>query len=155
MDVTTRVITEYPKNPWSIANKKKKENIGTKYICAYCIGYLKLGKMPPICVMNSLQLHDTDAKLKKQDLCLTELEASLISVNLLFHKIFTLPRSRWTGLTGKVINVPITPETMNQTLVQLPRTPTSAGLISLTFKRMKDMKNTHQSEIDCTLTSSF
>ena len=96
-----------------IANKKKKENIGTKFICTYCVGYLKLGKMPPICVMNALQLQDTDEQLKEQDLWLTELEASLISNNLIFHKIFTLPKSRWTGLTGKVINVPLTSETIN------------------------------------------
>merc|ERR1712130_201246 len=70
-----------------------------------------------------------------------------ISINLIFHKIFTLPRSRWTGLTGKVINVPITSEAINKTLVQLPKTPTSAGLISLTFKRMKDMKNSHKKQL--------
>ena len=68
-------------------------------------------------------------------------------MNLIFHKIFTLPRSRWTGLTGKVINVPITSQAINQTLVQLPRTPTSAGLISLTFKRMKEMKNNHKKQL--------
>lgn len=147
MNVLTRIVTEYPHNPWSSANKKKKDDIGTRYICSYCVSYLKCGKMPPTCVMNSLQLHDTDASLKKQDLCLTELEASLISINLIFHKIFTLPRSRWTGLTGKVINVPITSEAINQTLVQLPKTPTSAGLISLTFKRMKEMKNSHKKQL--------
>ena len=64
MNVVTRVITEYPLNPWSAASKKKKEAIGIKYICTYCVGYLKLGKMPPICVMNSLHLQDTDAQLK-------------------------------------------------------------------------------------------
>ena len=95
MNVVTRVITEYPNNPWSTANKKKTD-IGTKYICTYCVGYLRCGKMPPTCVMNCLQLHDSDAQLKAQDLWLTELEASLISMNLIFHKIFTLPRSRWT-----------------------------------------------------------
>ena len=104
MNILTRVITEYPNNPWSSANKKKKDKIGTRYICTYCVSYLKSGKMPPTCVMNSLQLHDTDAHLKYQDLWLTELEASLISINLIFHKIFQLPRSGWTGLTGKVIN---------------------------------------------------
>ena len=97
--------------------------------------------------MNSLQLHDTDAYLKNQDLWLTELEASLISINLVFHKIFMLPKSRWTGLTGKVINVPITSETINQTLVQLPRTPTTAGLVSLDFKRMREMKTSHKKQL--------
>ena len=96
MNVLTRIVTEYPRNPWSSLNKKKKEDIGTGYICTYCVSYLKSGKMPPTCVMNSLQLNDTDAQLREQDLWLTELEASLISINLIFHKIFTLPRSRWT-----------------------------------------------------------
>ena len=147
MNVLTRIVTEYSHNPWSLANKKKKDEIGTRYICTYCVSYLKSGKMPSTCVMNSLQLQDTDSQLKKQDLWLTELEASLISNNLIFHKIFSLPKSRWTGLTGKVINVPLTSEAINNTLVQLPRTPTSAGLISLTFKRMKDMKNSHKKQL--------
>ena len=147
MNVLTRIVTEYPHNPWSSYNKKKKDDIGTRYICSYCVSYLRSGNMPPTCAMNSLQLHDTDSYLKNQDLWLTELEASLISTNLIFHKIFPLPRSRWTGLTGKVVNVPITSETINQTLVQLPKTPASAGLISLTFKRMKDMKNHHKKQL--------
>ena len=65
--------------------------------------------------MNDLQLHDSDEDLKKQDLVLSELEASLIAHTIIFQKIYQLPRSRWTALTDKIINVPIQVESINNT----------------------------------------
>ena len=57
--------------------------------------------------MNKLQLTDTDKDLKKQDLILTELEGALIAKTILFQKIFQLPKSLWTALKDKIVNVPI------------------------------------------------
>ena len=58
-------------------------------------------------VMNNLQLHYTDQHLKDLGLKLTELEAVLVAPNILFQKIYELPKSRWTSLDGRVVNVPI------------------------------------------------
>ena len=71
---------------------------------------------------------------------MTELEGSLIAKNLIFQKIFLLPRSRWTALKDRVINVPITDEAINETIKMLPRTPNEAGLIGLELKRKIEMK---------------
>ena len=72
--------------------------------------------MPPSCVKNSLELHETDSQLKEDKMILTELEAALIAKTIIFQKIFLLPKSRWTGLKDKIINVPISDEAVTGTL---------------------------------------
>ena len=134
------IVDSRSREPDSFA---KEREFGDRYICKTCLKYLRKGKLPPSSVMNNLQLHETDAELKEQDLELTELEAALISKNIIFQKIFQLPRSRWTGLKDRIINVPITDDSIMNTLVQLPRTPTEAGLIGISLKRKKEMKNDH------------
>ena len=126
---------------------EKDKPFGDRYICKTCLKYLRRGKLPPSSVMNNLQLHETDEELKEQDLVLTELEAALISKNIIFQKIFQLPRSRWTGLKDRIINVPITDDSIMDTLVQLPRTPTEAGLVGISLKRKKEMTNTHYKQL--------
>ena len=120
---------------------------GSTFICKTCIRYLKAGKIPPSSVKNSLQLHETDIELKKENLVLTELEGALIAKTIIFQKIFLLAKSRWTALKDKTINVPITDDAINTTLTQLPRTPTQAGLIGVKLKRKKEFKNSHVSQL--------
>ena len=100
------------------------------YICKTCIRHMKAKKMPPMSVKNKLRLETQDESLK-----LTELEGSLIAKNLIFQKIYQLPKSRWTALTDKIINVPITNEDILNTVESLPRTPKEAGLIGVALKR--------------------
>ena len=145
-EVVTKVVTEHKKSKMPLQLRNDME-VGTKFICDTCHTYLKDGKLPPSSVMNSLQLLDTDEDLKKDDLQLTELEGALISPNIIFQKIFQLPRSRWTGLKDKIINVPISSQSINNTLAQLPRTPGQAGLIPIELNRKKDMKNTHLKQL--------
>ena len=71
----------------------------------------------------------------------------MIAQNIVFQKIFQLPKSRWTGLKDKVINVPISTDAINNTLSLLPRTPAQAGLIGIALKRKKEMKNTHKKQL--------
>ena len=141
MNVVTKVQTEqhYLRVPATHKNKQGEE--GTRFICETCLRYLKIGKIPPSCVMNQLHLHQTDEELKRQDLVLTELEGALIAKSILFQKIFQLPKSRWTALKDKIVNVPIQDKSINDTLVQLPRTPMQGGLIGVSLKRKKEMKN--------------
>ena len=81
------------------------------YICKTCIGHLKSRRMPPMSVKNNLSLQVQDDNLK-----LTELEGSLIAKNIPFQKIYQLPKSRWTALTDKVINIPINDEDIINTV---------------------------------------
>ena len=62
-------------------------------------------------------------------------------------KIFQLPKTRWTALKDKIINVPIQDDAINNTIVQLPRTLNEAGLIGIELKRKKELKNTHKKEL--------
>ena len=87
-------------------------------------------------ITDSIQKEVKD--LKEENLMLTELEGSLIAKLIIFQKIFLLPRSRWTALKDRTINVPIQDETINNFVKQLPRLPNEAGLIGLELKRKKD-----------------
>ena len=109
--------------------------------------YLKMGKLPPSSVKNSLKLDETDNDVKEQNLVLTELEGALIAKTIIFQKIFLLAKSRWTALKDKTINVPITDDAINNTLTKLPRTPAQAGLIGVKLKRKKEYKNSHKSQL--------
>ena len=121
----------------------------TPFICNTCHIHLKRGKLPPKCVKNGLELLDTDQDLKDQGLDLNELEETLIGRNVIFEKIFFLPRSRWTALKGPVINVPISEDSLSQTLeaLPLPRTPNEARLIGVTLKRKLEYKQSHQRKL--------
>ena len=131
-----------------MAYRRRKElEVGERFICETCLRYLKEGKLPPKSFKNCLELHNTDAELKREDLWLTELEGSLIAQNIVFQKIYQLPKSRWTGLKDRIINVPINTEAINNTLALLPRTPAQAGLIGISLKRKKEMKNTHKKQL--------
>ena len=110
------------------------------YICKTCKGHMRASKMPPMSVRNNLRLETQDEEL-------TELEGSLIAKNLIFLKIYQLPKSRWTALTDKIINVPITNEDINNTVESLPRTPKEAGLIGVALKRKLEYKNTHAKQL--------
>ena len=78
---------------------------------------------------NKLRLEVQDENLQ-----LTELEGALIAKNLIFQKIYQLPKSRWTALTDRIINVPINDEDILKTVKLLPRTPKEAGLIGVSLK---------------------
>ena len=117
--------------------------ISNPYICHACKQHLLRGKMPSMSVNNGLYVHEnTDPELQ-----LTELEANLIAKNIVFMKIYQLPKSRWTALKDKVINVPVNDDDVLNTITQLPRTPNEAGLIEVDFKRKIEYENSHKKQI--------
>ena len=95
---------------------------GKCFICKTCVRHLKMKKMPPMSTENGLKLEETDKQIKDQNLELTELEGALIAKNIIFQKIYQLPKSRWTALKDRVINVPINEDSIINTLEQMPRT---------------------------------
>ena len=72
--------------------------------------------------MNGLQLNETDKEIEDQNLKLSELEGALIAKSIIFQKIYQLPKSRWTALKDRLINVPINDEDIINTL-EHSRTP--------------------------------
>ena len=99
--------------------------------------------------MNNLQLHYTDQQLKDLGLKLTELEAVLVAPNILFQKIYELPKSRWSCLDGKIVNVPISRDSRISTIQQmkLPRTPQEGEVIIVELKRKKEYKGSVYKEL--------
>ena len=80
-------------------------------------------------------------------LVLTELEGALIAKHLIFEKIVQLPKSRWTALKDKIVNIPIKDGDILNTIEQMPRMPKDAGLIGVELKRKKEYKNTHKQQL--------
>ena len=108
-----------------------------------CKKYLKQGKTPPMSAANNLRL----LKLgKEEDICLTELENNLIAQNLIFQKVFQLPKSRWSATKDKLVNIPISKNDVINTLTNLPRTPSEAGLVEVKLKRKLGYKGYHRNE---------
>ena len=115
----------------------------TEFLCLTCKRHLIRGKMPPMAAMNNLQITPvTDPLLQ-----LTELEGALIAKHLIFEKIIQLPKSRWTALKDKIVNIPINDGDILNTIEQLPRTPKDAGLIGVELKRKKEYSNTHKKQL--------
>ena len=114
------------------------------YICLTCVRYMKNKKVPPMSAMNGLKLHETDQSIKDEGLNLAELEGALIAKTIIFQKIYQLPKSRWTALKDRLINVPVNDEDILNTMEKMPRTPNEAGLIGVALKRKKEYKNSHK-----------
>ena len=69
---------------------------------------------------------------------LSELETVLIVRNILFFKLFKLPKTRWAGMRDKLVNAPINDDDLINTLsnvTKLPRVPDKAGLLPAKLKR--------------------
>ena len=115
------------------------------YICRTCINHLKKAKVPPMSYKNGLEMYkyeeDEEEKLK-----LSEVASMLIAKNAIFQKIYLLPKSRWSGVKDRLINVPIPPEVTQETINSLPNLPTKAGLTAVKFKRKKEYKHGHRQE---------
>ena len=115
---------------------------GKQYICHTCKNYLKRGKMPPMSTKNGLDIVDLkDSNGNKLEL--SELEATLIAKNIIFMKIFHLPKSRWSAVKDKTVNVPIQDDAVLQTVSNFPRMPCEAGIIPVKLKRKTAYKQHH------------
>ena len=112
------------------------------YLCKTCISHMKHKRLPPMSVKNNLQLVHQDESIK-----LTDLEGDMIAKNIIFQKIHQLPKSRWTSLTDKIVNVPINDSDIIKTVDRLPRTPMEAQLIGVSLKRKKEFKNYHKRQL--------
>ena len=84
--------------------------------------------------------------LGNPEIKLSELENNLIARNIIFQKIHKLPKSRWSGTHDRLVNVPVGPQDVLNTIESLPRTPSEAGIIPIIpvkLKRKLEYKTTH------------
>ena len=102
---------------------------------------MRRGKMPSMAVQNGLQLKEIN------ECCnLTELENNLIAQIIIFQYIICLPKSRWAATKKQMISVPVPPETVLDTVQQLPRLPRESGLIPVQLKRKMEYNANHKRE---------
>ena len=106
-------------------------------VCKTCHSELKKGSRPKLNYFNGLQLDSVPVELQN----MSDIEQVLISKDILFIKLWKLPKSRMTAITDRVVNVPITDDDIIRTVSQLPRLPSDAGIIAVDFKRKTDMKS--------------
>ena len=92
-------------------------------------------------VANNLKVSDLT-----EDITLTELENNLIAQNIIFQKVFQLPKSRWSAVKDRLVNIPITSQDVTNTMKQLPRTPSEGGLIEVKLKRKLEYRGHHKNE---------
>ena len=110
------------------------------YMCNTCRKYVEKGKLPPMSYNNGLEMYDWNKYNEKEFLDLNEVAVCLIALNNIFQKICLLPKSRWSAIKDKLINVPIPENIVQQTIDILPKLPTKAGLIPVKLKRKKSYK---------------
>ena len=103
------------------------------WICHNCLLYISKNKMPKIASENSLRVYDRPGFLN-----LTEVENVMIAPRINFMKLIKMPVSRMTGITDKVINVPISDETLVKNIKSLPRTLEESSVIPIMIKRKKE-----------------
>ena len=123
--------------------KYKIKSVDDKiYLCSTCKTALLAGRIPAMAVANGLQLNtDPDRPV------LTELENNLIAHNINFQKIVLLQKSRWPAGKGRMISVPVRPKDIMNTVKQLPRLPSEAGLVPIKLKRKKQYKGHEKQEM--------
>ena len=74
------------------------------FLCITCNSYISKEKIPPMSIQNKLKLLDIS---NKEELKLSELENSMIALNIIFQEVFKLPKSRWPAMKDKTVNIPI------------------------------------------------
>ena len=107
--------------------------------CHNCYSKIKAKRVPNINVSNDLWLDEIPEELKVSDL-----EQQLFSKTILFMKIKPMPKLQNVKIVERVINVPLHDVDISKTITSLPRSPDSAYLVNVKFKRKLDMNNTEK-----------
>ena len=94
--------------------------------------------MPNMSALNGLIIEPIPEEFN-----LSDFEMQLIAKDLLFMKIFKLPKSRMPATKDKIINVPLTNSDIQRTANLLPRSLDESSLVNVQLKRTKDLKNVH------------
>ena len=118
--------------------QKAETLTGSKKMCQNCYRSLRKGGKQSLSTLNGLTIDQIP-----KDLNLPDFELHLIAKELLFMKVFKLPKSRMPALKDKVMNVPLTSIDLQTTAQVLPRSLNDSLLVNVQFKRSNDFKNVH------------
>ena len=122
------------------------------WICHTCKQYLIKGTVPPISHYNNLEIYteekhciltDEEKEILKS---LSQLEQTLIALNVPFQLVYQTPVSRWRATKGRVTNVPLPQEKVLETIKSIPRTRNERAIVSVELKKKKGMKKPTMSE---------
>ena len=81
---------------------------GSIYLCHTCHRSLFQIQFPTMSIKNGLLTDETPTALNLSEL--------LIAKNIMFFKLFKLPKTRWAGMRDKLVNVPINDDDLINTL---------------------------------------
>ena len=70
----------------------------------------------------------------------------MIALNIIFQKVFRLPKSRWPAMKDKTVNIPVFEADVMKTVETLPRTPNEAGIIPINLKRRLSYNSCHKTQ---------
>ena len=127
----------------AIGDIKTRKVDGLHHWCTTCKNTITKGRLPKMSNQNNLQLFDLSGY---EELKLSELENCLIALNIIFQKVFQLPKSRWPAMKDRTVNIPIFEADVLKTVEALPRTPSEAGIIPVNLKRRMQYKQTHKTQ---------
>ena len=120
------------------------------YLCLTCEKYIFKGELPPMSNQNKLQIFNENHPKYLNEYeylkSLSELENCMIAQNILFMKMFALPKSQMSAFKDRLVNITISINDVSNTIKSLPRTPSEAGIVFIKFKRKHNFKNTHIQE---------
>ena len=106
--------------------------------CHNCHNSLKnKQKIPRLSVSNGLELDEIPKELKD----VTDLEQQLFARCLIFLKVIKLPKNRMKGQKDKMVNVPLEPSDISNTMQCLPRCVDDASIVPLQLKRKQEFKH--------------
>ena len=145
-DAVTKLFEKCPDNIIQKATNKRLKKptklakfAEKKILCRNCHKSLYNDKkIPRMSAYNGLELDEIPEELK-----LTDYEEQLIALNLLFIKIFKLPKSGMNAVVDRVINVPLEVDDVAKTVTTLPRNFKDAKLIPVNWKRKLSMAGSH------------
>ena len=124
------------------------------WMCSTCYKHLSKGQVPPMSHANNLQIftEEKECKLTQEEKetlsSLSQLEQTLIALNVPFQLIYQTPVSRWKATQGRLTNVPLPIENLNETITSIPRKRNQQSIVTVQLKKQKNEKPAMEEIID-------
>ena len=126
-------------------NQSEKLKTNNKHwICYTCHKYLIKGQVPPMSHENNLQIftEEKECKLSEEEKetlsSLSQLEQTLVALNVPFQLIYQTPISRWKATQGRLTNVPLPPEKISETITSIPRMRNQQSIVTVQLKKKRE-----------------
>ena len=114
------------------------------WICHTCKQYFSKGKVAPMSHYNNLQIYTEEDVCQLTDeekhilSSLSQLEQTLIALNVPFQLLYQTPVSRWKTTQGRLTNVPLTTDKVMSTIKSIPTSRNQNSIVSVELKKKKE-----------------